>query len=71
MDRVLGLGLDKLESADIELSEEQLSVVREREQARAAKDWAKADILRARLLEMGIEIKDTSGGTQCRKRGSR
>ncbi|GGU44910.1 cysteine--tRNA ligase [Nocardioides albus] len=37
-------------------------VLDERAQARAAKDWARADALRDRLKEAGIEIEDTPEG---------
>jgi cysteinyl-tRNA synthetase len=50
------LGLRGMDAADVE------SKVRDRAAARAAKDFAKADGLRAELTEMGIEIQDVSGG---------
>jgi cysteinyl-tRNA synthetase len=36
--------------------------VREREEARLAKDFAKADVLRKELTDMGVEIQDVPGG---------
>ena len=33
-----------------------------REEARGKKDWATADVIRDRLGEIGIEIKDTPKG---------
>jgi len=50
------LGLRGMDAADVE------SKVRDRAAARAAKDFAKADGLRAELTEMGIEIQDVPGG---------
>ena len=50
------LGLRGLDAAHIE------SKVRDRAAARAARDFAKADALRAELTEMGIEIQDVPGG---------
>lgn len=44
------------------------ALVKERAQARANKEWARGDELRKQLLELGIEIKDTAGGTQWRPR---
>ncbi|HAK45967.1 MAG TPA: cysteine--tRNA ligase [Spirochaeta sp.] len=70
MDRVLGLKLEEVEASSAELTDEEYAVVKEREQARSDKDWAKADELRGKLLEMGIEIKDTAEGTECKKRGN-
>ena len=37
-------------------------LVQEREEARKAKDYAKADAIRDKLKAMGIVIKDTSTG---------
>lgn len=43
--------------------EEIEGLIAERAAARTAKDWARADAVRDRLLELGIEIKDGPGGT--------
>jgi len=37
--------------------------IRDREQARAEKDYAKADAIRQKLAEKGIELKDSADGT--------
>ena len=71
MDRVLGLKLDEVEAPSVELTDEELEIVKSREQARAEKNWALADELRDRLLEMGIEIKDTSDGSRFKRTGNR
>ena len=39
-----------------------------RQQARAAKDWARADALRADLAALGVEVEDTGGATRWRVR---
>lgn len=39
-----------------------------RQQAREAKDWARADALRADLAALGVEVEDTSGATRWRVR---
>jgi cysteinyl-tRNA synthetase len=39
------------------------SLIEARSEARAARDWTRADELRDELLEMGIAIKDDAGGT--------
>jgi cysteinyl-tRNA synthetase len=41
---------------------------RERDSARAAKDWARADALRDELKAMGYDVEDTPGGTKLRRR---
>jgi cysteinyl-tRNA synthetase len=48
-----------------ELSTEQIETrLQERQDARLAKDWAKADIIRNDLLAQGIQIQDTPKGTR-------
>ncbi len=61
LDRVVGIlgGGVKTE----ELPEEAGRLIRERDQARANRDWATADTLRKQLLAMGIVVEDTPGGT--------
>ena len=61
---VLGLILDKKEElldADIE------KLIEERQAARKAKDFARADAIRNELLEKGIILKDTREGVQWKK----
>ena len=41
----------------------------EREEARAAKDFARADEMRDRLAEMGWEVRDSADGPQPRPEG--
>ena len=44
------------------------TLIAERNEARKNKDFAKADAIRANLLEKGVEIKDTREGTVwCKK----
>jgi cysteinyl-tRNA synthetase len=50
-------GLDALPAGAAEL-------VRERADARAAKDWARSDALRAALAALGVEVVDGRGGVQ-------
>jgi hypothetical protein len=45
-----------------EPSPEVLALVREREQARARRDWARADALRASIADLGWQVQDTHGG---------
>ena len=64
-DRVLGLRLDTVEAkAPRALSEEVLALVRERDEARAARDWKRSDQLRDQLIAMGFEVRDTPKGTE-------
>ena len=45
-------------------TDEVLALVQAREQARKLKDWPASDVLRARLAELGWEVKDTPEGPQ-------
>jgi cysteinyl-tRNA synthetase len=64
-DRVLGLRLDTVEAKTPRaLSDEALALVRERDEARAARDWKRSDQLRDKLKEMGFEVRDTPRGTE-------
>ncbi len=58
------MGLNLLEAQRPDLPDQWLEVVRRREQARTAGDWAKADELRATLAAEGIMVKDTPAGTE-------
>ncbi len=57
----LGLILDKKD--DI-LDEEIENLIAERQAARKAKDFARADEIRGLLLDKGIELKDTREGVK-------
>jgi cysteinyl-tRNA synthetase len=64
-DRVLGLRLDTVEAKTPRvLSDEVLALVRERDEARALRDWKRSDQLRDRLKAMGFEVRDTPKGTE-------
>jgi cysteinyl-tRNA synthetase len=64
-DRVLGLRLNEVEpKKPREISDEARELVRQRDEARKAKNWALSDQLRAQLKEMGYEVRDTAQGTQ-------
>lgn len=54
---------DATEVAQIE------ALITERNEARAAKDWARADAARDQLTALGIELEDTAEGTRWRRRG--
>lgn len=63
--KVFGLELDKVtkrqEDAPVE-DKDALALLAARTEAKKAKDWGKADAIRAQLDEMGYEVKDTSQG---------
>ena len=65
-DEVLSLDLTVAEEAaavDAELEAFVLAKIEERKVAKKEKDFAKADAIRAELLEKGVQIKDTREGT--------
>ena len=61
-DRVLGLGLASYKPPKV--SPVVLDLARQREAARVAKDWAKADDLRRKIEKLGYAVKDTTGGSE-------
>ena len=65
-DEVLSLNLTVAEettAVDAELEAFILAKIEERKAAKKEKDFAKADAIRAELLEKGVQIKDTREGT--------
>ncbi len=59
VDRILGLFALDLRP----LSAEEKALMEQREAARAAKDWARADALREELRRLGIVVRDSAHGT--------
>jgi cysteinyl-tRNA synthetase len=57
-------GISKISDIDPEEIEK---MIRERSEARARKDWATADSIRGRLMEMGIVLEDGPQGTTWRR----
>ncbi|MDF2867341.1 MAG: cysteinyl-tRNA synthetase [Gammaproteobacteria bacterium] len=57
----LRLGIAQTEIEPIE------QLIAERQQARQLKDWAKADLIRKQLTEMGIDLEDGPQGTTWRR----
>ncbi|MBO4309690.1 MAG: cysteine--tRNA ligase [Lachnospiraceae bacterium] len=72
-DKVLSLGLiegaaiKKEDNNDSELESFVLAKIEERSEAKKAKDYAKADAIRAELLEKGIIIEDTREGVKWKR----
>jgi cysteinyl-tRNA synthetase len=60
------VGLDSLAQPDegAEAGTEAQALLEEREEARAAKDFARADEIRDRLAEMGWEVRDSAAGAK-------
>jgi cysteinyl-tRNA synthetase len=67
-DAVLGLDLERVARDGFAPTDEMTTLVRERDEARAAKDYAKSDELRDRLQGLGLEVMDTAEGTTIRPR---
>jgi cysteinyl-tRNA synthetase len=66
LDNVLGILTDG--SRPQELPREAERLIRERDQARANRDWATADKLREELYAMGIIVEDTPAGTAWKRK---
>ncbi len=56
------LGLDSIAEAEAGADEGAEALMREREEARAAKDFARADAIRDELAARGWEVRDSAGG---------
>ncbi len=55
---ILGLTLKPLPEVIVEITPEIQVLIDERDQARTNKDWSRADKLRDKLVELGVEVKD-------------
>jgi len=53
--------------AELQASEDEMGLVREREEARNLKDYARADAIREKLRARGLVVEDTPGGPVLRK----
>lgn len=69
-DRVLGLQLREAAERATDIDAEVEALINERNQARAAKDWARADEIRKKLSDQGIALEDTPSGTLWRRTGA-
>ena len=68
MDRILGLGLEAAGARKAKaLDPEEQALLEERDRARQARDWARADSLRRELARRGIQVEDTPGGVRWKK----
>jgi len=62
------LGLDSLIDEEEEAPSEALALLEERDKARAAKAYERADQIREELAEMGWEVRDEAGGARLVRR---
>jgi cysteinyl-tRNA synthetase len=62
------LGLDSLLAGEEEAPAEAQRLLAEREEARRAKDFERADAIRDQLAEMGWEVRDEAGGARLVRR---
>jgi cysteinyl-tRNA synthetase len=67
-DQVLGLDLEREATSGWTPSTEMEALMRERDAARAGKDYATSDRIRDELAAMGLEVMDTAEGTRVRPR---
>jgi len=65
-DRVLGLSLDQLDKPEA-LPAEVQKLVEDRQAARANKDWARSDLLRDEIQNLGYSVQDTKDGMKVLK----
>lgn len=66
MDEVLGLGFKDYVSKPINIPDEVQTLISEREDARARKDWAASDRLRDEMAALGFAVEDTPDGPRAR-----
>jgi len=66
-DRVLGLNLKISAEQALNVDANVESLIKEREEARSQKNWARADEIRKQLSEQGIILEDTPSGTLWRR----
>ncbi|MCF8529859.1 MAG: cysteine--tRNA ligase [Candidatus Nanopelagicales bacterium] len=64
LDRLLGLDLARDIGKSTSVPPEIADLLSEREQARAAKDWAASDRLRDQIAELGFTVQDTAQGQE-------
>ena len=67
-DKVLGLDLDKIEDTKVELGNDVEEYAKMRDEARASKDYAKADEYRKKIEDAGYVVLDTAQGTKYQKK---
>ena len=66
-DNVLGLGIENWQIEEVEIPAQVASLVKEREDARKARDWKKADVLREQITALGFAVEDRAGGSKVKR----
>ena len=64
LSHVLGIAADSISDSSSGIPKEVLDLVERRSEAKKAKNFALADEIRARIQELGYQIKDTAQGPQ-------
>ena len=68
---LVGLGsLAQAADEGAEIDERAVELMKEREQARAAKNFERADEIRERLAELGWEVRDSADGARLVAKGT-
>jgi len=67
LDSILGLKIKDFKEEKVSISAELKFLIAEREKYRKARDFAKADIVRERIKELGFTIQDTYDGPKLNK----
>lgn len=70
-DRVLGLGLDQVKrhgKLAAEIPEKIKIIQKQRDEARANKNWSESDRLRQEIEDLGYDVEDTKDGTKVRQK---
>jgi cysteinyl-tRNA synthetase len=68
IDEILGLNLSKIEKKEIKIPEKIKKLIKEREEARKKKDFAKADELREKINKEGYIIEDSEKDLKIKKK---
>jgi cysteinyl-tRNA synthetase len=63
LDAMLGLGF----AGRPDISDHELSIINERQDARNVKDYAKSDTLRKKLQKLNLDVDDTPNGPRWRR----
>ena len=63
-DKVLGLDIKKMKKIKLVINSEVRKLIQERENARKAKDWQKADKIRTMIKQKGFRIEDGPSGPE-------
>lgn len=63
-DQVLGFGIEAWKSETLAIPEAVQNLVKQREEARQAKNWAESDRLRGEINKLGFNVKDSANGQE-------